>query len=176
MGLPYAVELRPLSAEEGGGYVATIPQLGRKTFVAVADTPQEALEALEELKGILVPSLLAKGVNLPEPSYEGVSDTDCSGSLMLRVPPLLHASLVNEAQKQRISLNKMATYLLTRGLISGQSTNELRDAIRDIVSEEIHEILVRPHSNSHMKASFKGLSLQEVNPSNSDDNYTNKAA
>lgn len=45
----YIVAIRRLSMEEGGGYAATIPQLGRMTFCSTGETPEEALNSLQEL-------------------------------------------------------------------------------------------------------------------------------
>ena len=42
LGLRYTKAVRPLSEEEGSGYVATIPLLGRRTFVAVGETEDVA--------------------------------------------------------------------------------------------------------------------------------------
>lgn len=69
LGLRYPVVVRELAPEEGGGYVASIPQLGSGTFVATGETAGEALEALDALRRRLIPILLADGVELPEPDY-----------------------------------------------------------------------------------------------------------
>ena len=53
---------RRLSPDEGGGYTATIPLLGAKTFVGDGETPEEALQNLEDIKRQLIPVLIADGV------------------------------------------------------------------------------------------------------------------
>jgi hypothetical protein len=58
LGLRYAVCLRELSAEEGGGWTATIRELGPKTFVGDGATAEEALADLEARKWRLIPELL----------------------------------------------------------------------------------------------------------------------
>ncbi len=39
LSLDYPVEIRRLPAEDGGGYIACIPHLGRWMFTAAGDTP-----------------------------------------------------------------------------------------------------------------------------------------
>jgi hypothetical protein len=53
-----------LAPEEGGGYAASIPQLGSRTFVAVGERAAEELESLDALRQILIPELLAEGEDL----------------------------------------------------------------------------------------------------------------
>ncbi|MBI3910164.1 MAG: toxin-antitoxin system HicB family antitoxin [Armatimonadetes bacterium] len=125
LNLRYPVTLRELAPEEGGGYVAAIPQLGVRTFVAVGETPGEALEALDALRRHLIPELLAEGVELPEPQDERHAIEQYSGNLVLRIPRGLHARLAEEAKRNGCSLNKLATQLLAEGLERARVTEEL---------------------------------------------------
>lgn len=70
MALPYTKEVRRLLPHEGGGYVATIPLLGRKTFVADGETEVEAMESLNRLSRILFRDFAQGGYILPEPVIE----------------------------------------------------------------------------------------------------------
>lgn len=65
--LDYPVEIRRLPTEEGGGYVACIPMLGRWTVQAVGDTVEEALELLEEVKDAVFAYLKEQGIAIPDP-------------------------------------------------------------------------------------------------------------
>jgi antitoxin HicB len=116
LGRRYPVSLQELAPEEGGGYVAAIPQLGRIAFMAVGETPAEALEALDALRQHLIPELLAEGVELPEPQDDSESLEQYSGNLMLRIPRSLHARLAAEAKRNQTSINKLATQLLSQNL------------------------------------------------------------
>lgn len=69
MNLPYETTIRPLLPEEGGGWIAFIPLLGEKTFVATGETAQEAMESLRELKEILFADFIRDKNNLPEPYF-----------------------------------------------------------------------------------------------------------
>lgn len=122
----YAVEVRKLSDAEGGGYLATIPELGARTFVADGATPAEAIEALQVLGRELAPLLAANGVELPPPAI-GRARRDASGNLMLRIPRQLHRQLLDAAHRDGVSLNKYVTYILASGLSgSGSARDEAR--------------------------------------------------
>lgn len=63
----YMIALRRLQPAEGGGYVATIPQLGTGTFNGVGEAPEEALRRLNEIYNYLRPELEAEGVPFAPP-------------------------------------------------------------------------------------------------------------
>ncbi len=139
LGLDYAVSLRRLAEADGGGYVATIPQLGEKTFVAVGDTREETLDALEELRQYLIPLFIEEGAVLPEPQEDTDDLSSHSGSLMLRLPRLLHAQLAAQAKKNGCSINKLATQYLTQSMAGGVTLDNVRQAIHEMFSEEAHK-------------------------------------
>src|SRR2546422_8177644 len=116
LNLDYPITLEKLSEEDGGGYAAYIPQLGSGTFVAVGESQAQALESLEELRQHLIPRLVERGVKIPEPRLEHEPSEHYSGSLMLRVPPVLHAQLVAAARLNGCSINKLATQFLAQAL------------------------------------------------------------
>jgi len=49
LSLRYPVEIIPIPEEEGGGYMARMPQFG-DAIIGDGDTPEEALADLEEFK------------------------------------------------------------------------------------------------------------------------------
>jgi predicted RNase H-like HicB family nuclease len=116
LNLRYPIELRELSPEEGGGWMATIPQLGSMTFIGDGDTPEEALQFLDEVRRDLIPRLIAKGVELPEPKTEEDPAEAFSGKVLLRMPRSLHAELTLAARRNDCSLNQYAVQLLARNL------------------------------------------------------------
>jgi hypothetical protein len=67
----YVVAIRRLHPEEGGGYVATIPQLGTGAFNGVGETPEEALRGLDFIYYHLRPTLAGEFM-FPHPQ-----DEDC---------------------------------------------------------------------------------------------------
>jgi predicted RNase H-like HicB family nuclease len=134
LALKYPVTLRELSVEEGGGFLATIPLLGEKTFVADGATPAEAMAALDDLRQELIPQLLAEGIALPEPGMADPAER-YSGSLMLRVSKGMHARLVASAKRNGVSLNKFATEVLAEGLGGRSMIDGFLEEARDLVAE-----------------------------------------
>lgn len=62
----YGVDIRPLSDEQGGGYLATVPELpGCKSDGA---TPQEALENVYDAIGCWIEAAQEMGRPVPQPS------------------------------------------------------------------------------------------------------------
>ena len=112
----YPITLIEVSEEEGGGFRASIPQLGDRTFVAAGDTPQEALDNLDAVRRALIPELLAEGIALPDAIPDREDAEAYSGNLVLRIPKSLHARLAREAARNGCSINKLATQLLAEGL------------------------------------------------------------
>ncbi len=62
---PYKIEIEPFSEEDGGGFEALIPQLGRMTMTGAGETPQEALQCLEEVKETIFSMWLEEGFDIP---------------------------------------------------------------------------------------------------------------
>lgn len=106
----YPVTLRPLSDEEGGGYLAEVPDL--PGCMADGETVEEAMAAIP--KAIQSWIKTAKSFNdpIPEPSLA----ERFSGQWRMRVPKHLHAALVLRAKCEGVSLNMLATSLLAEGL------------------------------------------------------------
>lgn len=113
--LDYPVEIRRLPEEEGGGYVACIPMLGRWTVQAVGDTVDETLELLEEVKNAVFAHLQEQGAAVPEPPpFE--EPKQYQGKIVLRVPPAMHEELVRRAEQEGCSLNQFIQNALSRYL------------------------------------------------------------
>jgi len=68
--LRYPIEIRMLSQEEGGGWIAHIPLLGKGMFMMEGDTPEEAIGALEEHRKAMYSEVIASGVEIPLPHDE----------------------------------------------------------------------------------------------------------
>jgi len=112
MNIKYKIEIVPIPDEDGGGYFARIPQLGKDAFVGDGETIKEALNNLERIKKVYFEDYLERGINIPEPIIENNVE-DCSGKLMLRIPKNLHFKLINNAKRNNSSLNQHLNYLIT---------------------------------------------------------------
>lgn len=113
--LDYPVEIRRLPEEEGGGFVACIPMLGRWTVQAVGETVEEALELLEEVKDTVFAHLQEQGIAIPAPPpFEEARQYQ--GKIVLRVSPAMHEELVHRAEQEGCSLNQFIQNVLARYL------------------------------------------------------------
>jgi antitoxin HicB len=112
LSLEYPAEIRHFAEGDGGGYQATIPMLGRGSFVGHGDTPEEAYENLQECKKEIFEELLADGVEILEPSTEDIDEY--SGKFVARIPKELHRDLVEAAKLSGTSLNQYIVYALTK--------------------------------------------------------------
>ena len=108
--LKYPVTIRPLTKEEGGGYLVEFPDL--PGCIADGETVEEALNEAESAMKSWIKTAKSFGDSIPEP---GIS-TKYSGQWRLRVPKSLHAALTLRAKLEGVSLNALAAILLAEGL------------------------------------------------------------
>ena len=91
MKLNYPFEVTQVSQEEGGGFIITIPALGRASMNAYGETFEEALVLLNEIKRESFARWLNEGLPIPEPAEE--AEEEYSGRFVLRIPKFLHRML-----------------------------------------------------------------------------------
>jgi len=108
--LKYAAIVRPLSKDEGGGYLIEIPDL--PGCMADGDTIEEAFKEAESAIESWIHTAKEFGDPIPDPS----TSKRYSGQWRLRVPKSLHAALAMLAQQEGVSLNLLAATLLAEGL------------------------------------------------------------
>ena len=101
-------EMRPLSDEEGGGYLIEFPDY--PGCLADGETPEKAMDegadALKSYKNTL------RELGRPIPASGEVY----GGQWRQRVPKSLHAALARRADREGVSLNMLATTFLAEGL------------------------------------------------------------
>ena len=106
----YPFEVRPLSADEGGGYLITYPDFS--DCVSDGATVEEAIGngklALKET----IAALKEAGHPVPAPTGSKVA----SGKFVARVPKTVHAKLSSRAKAEGVSLNTLVVSLLSEGL------------------------------------------------------------
>ena len=102
-------EIRPLTTEEGGGYLIEFPEY--PGCVADGETPEEAMrEGCDALTSYLR-TLEELGRPVPLPGENAYT-----GQWRQRVPKSLHAALSRRAEREGVSLNMLVTMLLAEGL------------------------------------------------------------
>ena len=70
-GLDYPVVIEPLPAEDGGGFVATVPDL--PGCMSDGDTPEEALANVRDAVAAWIDEARALGRSVPNPSRRHVA-------------------------------------------------------------------------------------------------------
>lgn len=94
---PYA---RVLTPDDSGGYVAEVLEL--PGCISEGDTPDQAIENLEDaMRGWLAVSL-ERGDHIPAPLESG----EHNGRILLRVPRWVHKQCVRLAEIDEVSLNQ----------------------------------------------------------------------
>ena len=105
--LPYTVIVEQWDDGEGPYWVARIAELPH--CLIHADTPEEAVKEIQEVKMDWIRSNLERGLRIPEPRPRNYS-----GQIRLRISPSLHKLLTYRAETEGMSLNQyMATALAT---------------------------------------------------------------
>ena len=105
----YPVEICPLSAEDGGGWLATFPDLpgcmgdGETPEAAIADGYSAALAWLQVAEEC--------GDSIPEPGTGGES-----GRFVARMPKSLHTRLVARAAQEGVSMNTLVVSIIAEGI------------------------------------------------------------
>jgi predicted RNase H-like HicB family nuclease len=111
--LSYTVIVEQWDDGRGPYWVARIAELPH--CLIHADTPEEAMDEIQEVKMDWIKSNLERGLPIPEPRMRKYS-----GEIRLRITPSLHKLLTYRAETEGISLNQyMATALAMSVGVSG---------------------------------------------------------
>ena len=107
--LKYPFEIRPLSEEEGGGYLISFPDL--PGCVSDGETIEDAI--INGIDAISSWIETAKEFNdpIPEPG-----SSQASGRFVQRLPKSLHARLVARAKQEGVSMNALVTAIIAESL------------------------------------------------------------
>lgn len=108
----YPFTLRPLSAEDGGGWLIEFPDL--PGCIADGETPEEAIAAGREAKAAWIAAMREAGRDVPAPGADPTAGY--SGKWLLRTPKSLHRRLAEQAARENVSLNTLAVTLLAQGI------------------------------------------------------------
>lgn len=106
----YPFEIRPLSKEEGGGFLISYPDFSE--CIADGETAEEAIANGTDALAATIAALEAKGFPVPAPNSGGVA----SGKFVARVPKSVHAQLSARAKAEGVSLNTLVLTFLAEGL------------------------------------------------------------
>jgi len=106
----YPFTIRPLSAEDGGGFLIEYPDL--PGCHSDGDTPEQAVvNGRDALRSYLL-SCRKHGDPIPKPSSAARS----SGQFRVRMPKSMHARLVAQAEREGVSLNMLVVAAAAQAL------------------------------------------------------------
>ncbi|MGI6307069.1 MAG: toxin-antitoxin system HicB family antitoxin [Dethiobacteria bacterium] len=108
----YPFNLETLSEEDGGGYLISYPDL--QGCFSDGDTAEESIRMGEDARRAWIQARYEDGLEIPEPFS---SYARYSGRITLRAPKTLHRKLIEQAEKEGVSLNQYLVYLLSRELV-----------------------------------------------------------
>ncbi|HUI55643.1 MAG TPA: type II toxin-antitoxin system HicB family antitoxin [Bryobacteraceae bacterium] len=106
----YPFAIRPLTAEEGGGYLIEFPDI--PGCISDGETPEEAIANGQDALKSVLRTMKEFGDPIPPPG----SLAAASGQWRQRVPKSLHSRLVARAQQEGVSLNSLVTAMIAEGL------------------------------------------------------------
>jgi predicted RNase H-like HicB family nuclease len=110
----YAHVVSPLTADEGGGFLITFPDLpgcmsDGATEAEAAANGRDAFEAW-------VSARVDAGKSIPEPAYRPEATPSASGRFVTRLPKSVHAKLAERAKTEGVSLNSLVLSYIAEGL------------------------------------------------------------
>lgn len=106
----YPFEIRPLSAEDSGGYLISFPDFSEciSDGETIEEAIQNGMDALQET----LSALESMGLPVPEPNSGG----SYSGKFIQRTTKSLHAQLALRARQEGVSMNTLVNTLLAESL------------------------------------------------------------
>lgn len=105
----YPIEVRPLAQEDGGGWLATFPDL--PGCMGDGDTPEAAIADGYAAAQAWLEVAARHGDPIPQPGSGGES-----GKFVARVPKSLHTRLAARAEQEGVSMNTLVVSLLAEGV------------------------------------------------------------
>jgi antitoxin HicB len=110
----YMHEIAPLSAEDGGGFIITFPDL--PGCMSDGDTIEEALLNGRDAFSAWVSAAVDAKRHVPDPAARPAELVEASGRFVTRLPKSLHARLSTRAKQEGVSLNSLAIAFIAEGL------------------------------------------------------------
>ncbi len=107
----YQIRIVKLCEEDGGGYLATVPEL--PGCISDGETYEEALQNVQDSIEAWIDTAKHRGQKIPEPYIYQESDR-YSGKFIIRIPKELHKELAESAEEQGISLNQLVLCYLSK--------------------------------------------------------------
>ncbi len=123
--LEYPFTIRPLTRDEGGGYLIEFPDL--PGCMSDGETPEAAIDNGKDAMRAWIAAMREAGRPIPQPTSTG----DYSGKWQMRVPKSMHRRLTERARAEGVSLNTLAVTLMAEGLGRRSRPGRGRESNRD---------------------------------------------
>ena len=106
--IKYQFEMRPLSQEEGGGWLISFPDL--PGCISDGETPEEAIKNGRDAMECWIQACKDAGRYIPEPGDSS------SGKFITRIPKSMHVRLVSRAKQEGVSMNALVSAFIAECL------------------------------------------------------------
>ncbi len=106
--IEYPFEMKPLSEEEGGGWLITFPDLAG--CMSDGKTPEEAIKNGKDALECWIIACKEEGRKIPDPCESS------SGKFMTRIPKSLHTRLISRAKQEGVSMNALVSTFIAESL------------------------------------------------------------
>lgn len=111
--IAYPFAIRPLTAEEGGGYLIEFPDL--PGCMSDGETPEEAIANGKDAVDEWIDACEKLGRPIPAPSIPNI-EGNYNGKVLQRFPKTMHARLAARAKQEGVSLNQLILSLVAEGM------------------------------------------------------------
>ncbi len=142
--LKYTFEVRPLSEDDGGGYLITFPDL--PGCMSDGETVNEAIENGIDAVECWLEVAKERGQNIPE------AKTKYSGQFVQRISKTLHARLAAFAKHEGISMNALVAQFISEGLTNMEMQENVKRLFKEFASKEESNIKMISNAIKSMKA------------------------
>ncbi|MFC1746578.1 toxin-antitoxin system HicB family antitoxin [Candidatus Riflebacteria bacterium] len=116
----YPFNLRPLTENEGGGWLISFPDL--PGCISDGDTPEEAIINGFDAQKCWIRACKETGREIPKPNEPP------SGKFVTRIPKSLHARLVARAKQEGVSMNALVSAFIAECLGKIETEPEITKA------------------------------------------------
>jgi antitoxin HicB len=120
MKLDYPFTVRPLSEDDGGGYLVEFPDL--PGCMSDGETIEEAIENAADAMKCWIAAMREAGREIPLPTL--AKEEGYSGKWQQRAPKSLHKRLAERARTEGVSLNQLVVAFIAEGLGKGDVDKE----------------------------------------------------
>ena len=104
----YPFEMRPLSKEEGNGWLITFPDL--PGCMSDGETPEETIRNGKDALECWIQACKEAGREIPLPGES------TSGKFITRIPKSLHVRLISRAKQEGVSMNSLVSSFIAECL------------------------------------------------------------